>query len=167
LKSEKLIVSARIVNEYTIKAGSNCDNILKDSGDWFSTIYNAINILQFENPHFEKVKIRTSVNILMYAYAIRPMNAFTLYEKIMGSNIIEGWDCDKESADIFIITDGKNIVKTEPVIFYNVQMDIKYPHKCFNCGKHLYFEELKRANPSISANILENLWKAKEVKFYC
>lgn len=46
-------------------------------------------------------------------------------------------------------------------------LDRKFPHACFKCGKDLYFLELSLANYTIKLSHLKQLWKSKDIEFYC
>ena len=49
------------------------------------------------------------------------------------------------------------------------ELDFKYPHTCFECGRELRWKEIYIAsgNWHLEIKYLKKLWKNKYVQFYC
>ena len=48
------------------------------------------------------------------------------------------------------------------------ELDFKYPHRCFECGKELRWLEVTEATSNgFRIEYLKKLWKSKYVQFYC
>lgn len=176
---EHLIINVRDVKEYTIRAGVNRDNVLSNYHDWMETIITALRILMQENPRFEQARITTSYYLLRYSATQifdTSLLYLSLYERISRIKEISSWGYSRSQENIFEITDGVNTVKTEPVHVrmqvYKIEkheMDEKYPHTCFLCGKALQYIHAKGQGmrEGMDKESFDKLWESGNVEFYC
>ncbi len=61
-----------------------------------------------------------------------------------------------------------NILPPIPThIVHKHQLDIDYPHYCYECNNSLYWRSFHIVNTKYNHEYLEKLWKSKHVQFYC